>query len=95
VSINDYLRFLVDKSGSDLHLKVGGPAQARIDGELSEIHDLPVLKFDDTVRFAEEVLGPALLEKVRAGEEATPPPPSRASAASAWRCSASGGPRGW
>jgi len=70
VSINDYLRFLVDKSGSDLHLKVGGPAQARIDGELSEIHDLPVLKFDDTVRFAEEVLGPALLEKVRAGEEA-------------------------
>jgi Tfp pilus assembly pilus retraction ATPase PilT len=63
VSINDYLRFLVDKSGSDL--KVGGPAQARIDGELSEIHDLPVLKFDDTVRFAEEVLSPALMEKVR------------------------------
>ena len=70
MSINDYLRFLVDKSGSDLHLKVGGPAQARIDGELSEIHDLPVLKFDDTVRFAEEVLSPALMEKVRGGEEA-------------------------
>ena len=34
VDIHDYLRYLVDKSGSDLHLKAGGPGYVRIDGEL-------------------------------------------------------------
>jgi len=69
VDINDYLRFLVDKGGSDLHLKAGGPAYARIDGDLSEIHDLPMLTYNDTLRFAEGMLDAQGLERFTNGSE--------------------------
>jgi twitching motility protein PilT len=70
VHINDYLRLLVDKEGSDLHLKVAGPAYIRIDGQLSEIHDLPRLTPRDTERFALDLLSGRALEHFQAGEEA-------------------------
>ena len=68
--INDYLRLLVDKEGSDLHLKAVGPAYIRIDGELTEVPDLPRLTPADTERFALEVLCGRALELFKAGEEA-------------------------
>ena len=70
VQFHDYLRLLVDKSGSDLHLKAAGPAFIRIDGELSEIHDLPQLGTEDTRRFAQEIMSPELWARFEAGEEA-------------------------
>ncbi len=70
MQFNDYLRLLVDKGGSDLHLKAGGPAFVRIDGELSEVHDLPALRHEDTERFATEVLPEALRARFDDGEEA-------------------------
>jgi twitching motility protein PilT len=70
MSILEYLRLLVEKGGSDLHLKAGGPAYARIDGDLSDIHDLPLLTADDTERFAQECMDPGSRTKFAAGEEA-------------------------
>ena len=68
-SLHDYLRFLVDKGGSDLHLKAGGPAYVRLDGELSEVHDLPTLTPADTERFAREVMTPELQAHFETGAE--------------------------
>jgi len=55
-SLDDYLRFTVDKDGSDLHLKAGGPAFVRVDGDLKPITQLPPLSQGDTERFAREVM---------------------------------------
>jgi len=52
VSVNDYLQFIVEKGGSDLHLKAGGPAYVRIDGDLKPITNLPPLSPADTERYA-------------------------------------------
>ncbi|HUG83122.1 MAG TPA: PilT/PilU family type 4a pilus ATPase [Euzebya sp.] len=68
--IRDYLQLLVDKGGSDLHLKAGGPAYVRLDGELSEVHDLPWLYTEDTERFAREVLDGRALDTYERGDEA-------------------------
>jgi twitching motility protein PilT len=70
VHIDDYLRLLVDKGGSDLHLKAGGPAYVRIDGELNEIHDLPMLQSSDTAAFAQQIMDVRAKARVAAGEEA-------------------------
>ncbi|MDP8970607.1 MAG: PilT/PilU family type 4a pilus ATPase [Actinomycetota bacterium] len=69
MGIDDYLRFLVEKGGSDLHLKADGPAYVRIDGELTEIHDLPVLTPPDTARLADALLDDATRRRFAAGEE--------------------------
>ncbi|MBW3648982.1 MAG: PilT/PilU family type 4a pilus ATPase [Actinobacteria bacterium] len=52
----DYLRHLVEVAGSDLHLKVGGPAYVRVDGELTAIDTLPPLGPGDTERFARHLM---------------------------------------
>ncbi len=70
VALHTYLEFLVDKGGSDLHLKAGGPAYIRIDGQLSEVASLPVLRPSDTERFAGEILDPESQARFAAGEEA-------------------------
>lgn len=36
-TINDMLKKMVELGGSDLHLKVGGPPIARIDGDLKQL----------------------------------------------------------
>jgi twitching motility protein PilT len=51
-TVNEYLQFVVDKGGSDLHLKAGGPAYVRIDGDLKPIQALPPLSPADTEKFA-------------------------------------------
>ncbi len=68
--IHDYLRYLADKGGSDLHLKAGGPAYVRIDGELSEIHELPRIGPDDTLAFARALWDEGIATRFAAGEEA-------------------------
>jgi len=55
-SINDYLRFAVEHNGSDLHLKAGGPAFLRVDGDLKPISKLPPLSPNDTETFAREIM---------------------------------------
>ena len=51
-TVNDYLQHCVERGGSDLHLKAGGPAYVRIDGELKPITQLPPLSSTDTEAFA-------------------------------------------
>jgi twitching motility protein PilT len=68
--IRDYLQLLVDHDGSDLHLKAGGPAYIRVDGDLNEVHELPWLYSEDTDRFAREILEGRPLEMYERGEEA-------------------------
>jgi twitching motility protein PilT len=52
VDINDYLRDLVKRDGSDLHLRAGGPAYVRVDGDLVRCEGLPELTPADTTAFA-------------------------------------------
>jgi twitching motility protein PilT len=52
VSVHDYLVHGVERGGSDVHLKAGGPAYVRIDGELKPVTQLPPLSPNDTMGFA-------------------------------------------
>ena len=70
MDIVDYLRALVDLGGSDLHLKAGGPAFVRVDGDLRECADLPPLTPEITERFARSVMTGEPLERFQAGAEA-------------------------
>ncbi len=56
VTVNDYLLHCVERGGSDLHLKAGGPAYVRIDGELKPITQLPPLSPTDTEGFARAMM---------------------------------------
>lgn len=53
--IHDYLRYLVEKHASDLHIKVGAPPIIRIDGILHRT-EFPKLSPNDTERAAMELM---------------------------------------
>ena len=53
--LEDYLRHLLDRRGSDLHLKVGAPPTIRVDGRL-QTTPFPALTAADTERLAYTVL---------------------------------------
>jgi len=55
-SVNDYLQLLVETGGSDLHLKAGGPAYIRIDGDLKPVSQLPPLSPGDVRQLAAEMM---------------------------------------
>ena len=55
-SVNDYLQLLVEAGGSDLHLKAGGPAYIRIDGDLKPVSQLPPLSAGDVEHMAAEMM---------------------------------------
>lgn len=55
-SVNEYLQYLVEVGGSDLHLKAGGPAFVRIDGDLKPITQLPPVSQNDTASMAVEMM---------------------------------------
>ncbi len=55
-SLDDYLHHCIERGGSDLHLKAGGPAYVRIDGELKPITQLPPLSPTDTEVFARSMM---------------------------------------
>jgi twitching motility protein PilT len=59
LSVQPYLRALVDLFGSDLHCKVGSPPRVRLDGRLRRLEG-PVLTADDTAAMVDEVLRPDL-----------------------------------
>ena len=67
--IDEYLRYLADKGGSDIHLKAGGPAYIRLDGDLSEVNDLPRLTPAMTREFAEAIIDADLLPRFNDGAE--------------------------
>ena len=56
MKIDELLRMLVDKKGSDLHLKVGRPPLMRIKGDLNPIEGLPVISKEEM----KEILYPML-----------------------------------
>ena len=55
-TVDDYLRHLAETGGSDLHVKAGGPAYVRIDGDLKPVTALPPLSQNDTARFAGQIM---------------------------------------
>src|SRR3954447_25961916 len=58
------LRYVVEREGSDLHVKVPAPPMARIHGELMPVEDMPTLDAEDTDAALEHVLhDPTLLEE--------------------------------
>jgi twitching motility protein PilT len=65
----DYLRHAVTVAGSDLHLKAGGPAYVRIDGELTAVDTLPPLTPGDTAAFARHLMPADRWERFEAGAE--------------------------
>jgi twitching motility protein PilT len=54
-TIHDFLRYLVDQRGSDLHVKAGGPAYVRVNGHLSKT-DFPSLSAADCERAAMDLM---------------------------------------
>jgi twitching motility protein PilT len=69
LSIEPYLRALVELGGSDLHCKVGSPPRVRIDGRLRKLQ-APELTSVDTESMVLEVLRPDLLEEYERTNEA-------------------------
>jgi twitching motility protein PilT len=55
--IDSAMRALVERGGSDLHVKVGSPAMARIDGHLSALFDESALEPADTERAFSAIAG--------------------------------------
>jgi twitching motility protein PilT len=69
LSIEPYLRALVECGGSDLHCKVGSPPRVRIDGRLRKLQ-APVLTPSDTEAFVAQVLRADLIEEFQKSNEA-------------------------
>jgi twitching motility protein PilT len=59
--IDSAMRALVERGGSDLHVKVGSPAMARVDGHLGPLFDEPALEPEDT----EDAFGAISVEKTQ------------------------------
>jgi twitching motility protein PilT len=69
LSVEPYLRALVELLGSDLHCKVGSPPRIRIDGTLRKLQ-APVLTPADTERMLQEIIRPDVLEDFERTSEA-------------------------
>ena len=69
LSIEPYLRALVELLGSDLHCKVGSPPRIRIDGTLRKLQ-APVLTPADTEAMLREIARPDVLEEFERTNEA-------------------------
>jgi twitching motility protein PilT len=61
-TIDQYLQLLVESGGSDLHLKAGGPAYIRVDGDLQPVTQLPPLSPADSDRFARSIMDQRALD---------------------------------
>jgi len=67
--VDEYLQVLVESGGSDLHLKAGGPAYVRIDGDLKPVTTLPPTSHVDTERLAREMMDARLLQTFETAKE--------------------------
>src|SRR5690554_3298488 len=62
--IDDALKRLIERDGSDLHVKVPSPPIIRVHGELHPLEEMGELTPDDTERALRQILSePALLEE--------------------------------
>ena len=68
--VREYVELLFTKGGSDLHLKAGGPAYIRVDGDLTEVRELPMLSPADTAEFARSMLDDRSAQAFDEGAEA-------------------------
>ena len=68
--VREYVELLFTKGGSDLHLKAGGPAYIRVDGDLTEVRELPMLSPADTAEFARSMLDERSAHAFEEGAEA-------------------------
>ncbi len=69
LSVEGFLRALVETSGSDLHCKVGSPPRVRLDGRLRRLQ-APALTAADTEHMLAEVLRADLVEEFARTNEA-------------------------
>jgi twitching motility protein PilT len=69
LSVEPFLRALVESGGSDLHLKVGSPPRVRMDGRLRRLQ-VPDLTAADTERMAAEVIRRDLVDEFARTHEA-------------------------
>lgn len=65
--IDALFRMLVEKGGSDLHLKAGSPPAVRADGSLRIIHDMPVITAEDMHRLTREIVDARHIEAFDGG----------------------------
>jgi twitching motility protein PilT len=63
------LRYLAERGGSDLHLKVGSPPLVRIDGVLERVGESPVTG-EDALRIAQAIMPQERREELRGKHEA-------------------------
>ena len=63
-NVHDFLRFVVDRKGSDLHVKAGGPPYVRINGKLIRTEYAP-LTAADCERAAMELMSDELARKFK------------------------------
>ncbi len=61
--IDSALRFLVERGGSDLHVKVPSPPMVRTDGELMPVPDVGPLQPEDTEKALRQIAEPLALEE--------------------------------
>jgi twitching motility protein PilT len=66
--VHDFLRLLVDRKASDLHIKAGGPPYIRVNGTLMKT-DFAPLTADDCERAAMELMSSDLADKFKEGGE--------------------------
>ncbi len=69
-SVDRYLQLLVESGGSDLHLKAGGPAYVRVDGDLKPVTHLPPLSPSDTESFAYAMMDTRAVARFEESREA-------------------------
>ena len=69
VAVNDFLRQMVEKKASDLHLKVGAPPIVRIDGVLQRT-EYPKMGPNDTERAAYDLMDDRVAAEFNEGGEA-------------------------
>jgi twitching motility protein PilT len=67
--LRGWLSQLVEREGSDLHLKVGRPPTLRLAGELVALQGEP-LKAEDMVALAEQIMPPRFLKEFQSSREA-------------------------
>ena len=65
--IDSALRTLVEREGSDLHVKVDSPPVVRMHGELSQLEGHGQLSAEDTEKAFHEIAEAALADRVRGG----------------------------
>jgi twitching motility protein PilT len=68
--IDEMVSKLVQKDGSDLHLKVGAPPAVRVHGRLEYLEEYEVLRPVDTEGFAKEIMSEKILEEFEEDGEA-------------------------